>query len=55
MSLTRELKEAWLFGQLELGQETEDESKVDADARVVGTALQKVLKTESVRTETEAS
>ncbi|KAH0536812.1 hypothetical protein FGG08_006345 [Glutinoglossum americanum] len=44
LSLTRSLKEAWLFGQLNSVDGTRGMPKTDEDAKAVGEALQKLLK-----------
>ncbi|KAI9864126.1 MAG: hypothetical protein M1813_003443 [Trichoglossum hirsutum] len=44
LSLTRSLKEAWLFGQLNSVDGTQGMSKTDEDAEAVGKALQRLLK-----------
>jgi hypothetical protein len=45
MALTRELKELWLFGQLDLRYGQDETTKADEDAQTVGKAVQDVLKT----------
>ncbi|KAI9780461.1 MAG: hypothetical protein M1839_006735 [Geoglossum umbratile] len=44
LSLTRSLKEAWLFGQLNSVGGTQGTPQTDDDARAVGEALQRLLK-----------
>ena len=44
LSLTRSLKEAWLFGQLNAVDGAQGTPKTDEDAGAVGEALQRLLK-----------
>ncbi|KAI9874990.1 MAG: hypothetical protein M1830_009051 [Pleopsidium flavum] len=44
LSLTRSLKEAWLFGQLNTLGESKAALKTDEDAKVVAEGLQRLLK-----------
>jgi len=47
LSLTRSLKEAWLFGQLRAVDGSEELPSTDEDAAVVGEGLNRLLQSSS--------